>query len=312
MKLVSYRLKNSETAYRMGVMVGDKVADLQEGYRAILFSKQQIEEVNTLHEKLPADPGAFYHIGQPAIDKAHDAFQYITEYQDQLPFIYEREQVRLGTPVPQPRKIICIGRNYVEHAAEMESDIPEFPVLFTKYATTLLGPEDDIEKTPLTEKLDYEVELTLVIGKTAKEVKKENAYDYIGGYTIGNDTTARDIQKRTVQWLQGKAIDRTSPIGPWVVTPDEIKDPANLNVRTYVNGEKRQDSNTSKLIFDIPFLIEFISHLITLEPGDLIMTGTPDGVGAAMNPPQFLQPGDVVTLEIDNIGKLENKIIDRP
>ena len=200
----------------------------------------------------------------------------------------------------------------MEHAAEMESDIPEFPVLFTKYATTLLGPEDDIEKTPLTEKLDYEVELTLVIGKTAKEVKKENAYDYIGGYTIGNDTTARDIQKRTVQWLQGKAIDRTSPIGPWVVTPDEIKDPANLNVRTYVNGEKRQDSNTSKLIFDIPFLIEFISHLITLEPGDLIMTGTPDGVGAAMNPPQFLQPGDVVTLEIDNIGKLENKIIDRP
>src|SRR5699024_10804952 len=142
----------------------------------------------------------------------------------------------------------------------------------------LIGPEEEIQKTALTEKLDYEVELTIVIGREATEIKREDALNYVAGYTIGNDTTARDLQKRTPQWLQGKAIDRTTPIGPWVVTPDEIGDPANLSIRSFVNGEKRQESNTSKLIFDIPYLIEFISNLITLEPGDLIMTGTPDGV----------------------------------
>lgn len=311
MRLVSYKLKEKQSAFRMGFMVNERVVDLQESYRSLLLSKKEIDSVQTIEENLPADPALFYSIGQAAFDKAQEAQQFLQDKADTINFSYNRDDVTLGTPIPAPKKVICIGRNYVEHAAEMESDIPEFPVLFTKYATTLIGPEDDIEKTPLTEKLDYEVELTIVIGETAREVSKENAYDFIAGYTIGNDTTARDLQKRTVQWLQGKAIDRTSPIGPWVVTSDEIKDPENLTIRSFVNGEKRQESNTSKLIYDIPFLIEFISNLITLEPGDLIMTGTPDGVGVAMNPPQFLQAGDVVTLEIENIGKLENKVIDR-
>lgn len=309
MRLVSYKRKENQSFFRMGFMQNGKVVDLQESYRSLLLSKNDIDKVSTIDEILPSDPAAFYAIGQAAFDKAQEAYSFLQG--KDVNFTYDRDDVTLGTPIPEPKKVICIGRNYVEHAAEMESDIPEFPVLFTKYATTLIGPEDDIEKTPFTQKLDYEVELTIVIGKTAREVSKEDAFDYIAGYTIGNDTTARDLQKRTVQWLQGKAIDRTSPIGPWVVTPDEVKDPTNLDVRTFVNGEKRQESNTSKLIFDIPHLIEFISHLVTLEPGDLIMTGTPDGVGVAMDPPQFLQTGDVVTLEIENIGKLENKVVNR-
>src|SRR5699024_6039845 len=179
------------------------------------------------------------------------------------------------------------------------SHIPEFPVLFAKFNNALVGPEDAIEKTPDTQKLDYEAELAIVVGKEASQVSQKDAYDYIAGYTIGNDISARDLQKRTPQWLQGKSLDRSTPIGPWIVTTDEISNPENINVRSFVNGELRQQSNTSHFIFNIPFLIEFISHLITLKPGDLIFTGTPDGVGMGMNPQQFLKSGDIVTLEVD-------------
>src|SRR5699024_8511347 len=168
-----------------------------------------------------------------------------------------------------------------------------------------------IEKPTLTHKLDYEAELAIVIGKEAFNVCKEEVYDYIAGYTIANDISARDLQKRTPQWLQGKPLDRSTPIGPWIVTSDDIVDPCNLSIRSFVNGEKRQDSNTRHFIFDIPNLIEFISHLITLDPGDIILTGTPDGVGVAMQPPQFLQDGDIISLEVEGIGKLENKIMER-
>ncbi|WP_368654471.1 fumarylacetoacetate hydrolase family protein [Ornithinibacillus sp. 4-3] len=312
MKLVSYKAKANQSSARMGFIVENKVVDLQESYRLAMFAEENLSAIEEIDKELPACPNAFYRIGQPAFDKAKAAYEYSLQVDKSDVISLDREKVTLETPIPEPRKIICIGRNYIEHAAEMESDVPEFPVLFTKYATSLIGPEDAIEKTPQTEKLDYEVELCIVVGKEAREVKKEDAFAYIAGYTIGNDTTARDLQKRTPQWLQGKAIDRTSPIGPWVVSADELSDPANLNVRSYVNGEKRQDSNTNKLIFDVPFLMEFISHLVTLEPGDIIMTGTPDGVGVAMKPPQFLQAGDIVTLEIENIGTLENKVIDRP
>ncbi|WP_369403454.1 fumarylacetoacetate hydrolase family protein [Gracilibacillus boraciitolerans] len=183
------------------------------------------------------------------------------------------------------------------------------PVLFSKFNNALIGPEDEIYKSDATEKLDYEVELAVVIGAKASKVKKEDALDYIAGYTIGNDISARDLQKRTPQWLQGKSLDHTTPIGPWIVTTSEINDPGNLSIKSYVNGEPRQSSNTKQLIFDVQYLIEFISNLMTLDPGDIILTGTPGGVGMAMNPPKFLEADDLVTLEIDKIGKLENKVI---
>lgn len=311
MKLVSYKVKDAEVAPRMGFFIHEQIVDVQENYRLAMFAKKDFSAIEKIDQLLPANPNEFYYLGKEAFANAKVAYEYYLANKSEQAISFSRDDVKLEAPIPNPRKVICIGRNYAEHAAEMESDVPEFPVLFTKYATSIIGPEDGIEKTPQTKKLDYEVELCLVIGKEARDVKREDAYDYIAGYTIGNDTTARDLQKRTLQWLQGKAIDRTSPIGPWVVCAEELNDPTNLNVRTYVNGEKRQDSNTSKLIYDIPFLMEFISNLITLEPGDIIMTGTPDGVGVAMDPPQFLQVGDVVTLQIDEIGILENEIIER-
>lgn len=249
-------------------------------------------------------------MGASAIDLAKEACEYIANHTtDNL--TYDREEVSFGTPVPAPSKIICVGKNYTDHVAEMKGDVPEFPVLFAKFTNALIGPEDTIEKTTHTTKLDYEAELVVVIGKEASRVSKDNALNYIAGYSIGNDTSARDLQKRTPQWLQGKTLDRSTPVGPWVVTTEEIGDPSHLAIRSFVNGEKRQTSNTSHLIFDVPFLIEFISSLITLNPGDVIFTGTPDGVGFAMKPPQFLRNGDVVTVEIDKIGELENRVSER-
>ncbi|WP_096273121.1 fumarylacetoacetate hydrolase family protein [Paucisalibacillus globulus] len=304
MKLVSYRLKDKEVPLRVGMVMDDMVIDLQEAYLAKYPS--QGEEVDVL---FPSEPTSFFKLGEPAIQVAKKLYTYVKGNADRIAAgQYSRHDVYLGTPIPEPSKIICVGRNYVEHAQEMKSDIPEYPVLFAKFANALIGPEDNIEKTPYTEKLDYEVELTIVIGKEASKVKKEDAYDYIAGYTIGNDISARDLQKRTPQWLQGKSIDRSTPVGPWVVTTDEVGDPGKLDVRCYVNGELRQSSNTEKFIFDVPFLIEFISNLITLKPGDLIMTGTPDGVAFGMETPKFLKDGDVVSLEIEKLGRMENRV----
>lgn len=299
MKLVSYRLKEMDSQLRVGIMEEGKVFDIQDTYRTWKRNGENL---------LPTDPSAFFKNGAPMIKIVEEMYRdlMIKNFED-VPF-YPRDEVNLGTPIPEPTKIICVGRNYVEHAQEMNSDIPEYPVLFAKFANALIGPEDDIEKTPLTEKLDYEVELVVVIGKEASRVRKADALDYIAGYTIGNDVTARDLQKRTPQWLQGKTIDRSTPIGPWIVTPDEIGDPGSLDVRCYVNGEQRQYSNTEKFIFDIPTIIEFISALITLKPGDVIMTGTPEGVAFGMDQPKFLQDGDLVTLEIEKIGRLENRV----
>lgn len=312
MKLVSYKLKGEtdEYEYRIGCIIDDKVIDVQESYRLFLLSRVEQVMVQSIEEILSADPTEFFSIGESAIERAKEACAFIQDHEDKNDYFIDRDKVTLGTPNPDPAKIICVGRNYVEHAKEMDSDVPEFPVLFGKFSNALIGPEDEIEKSLYTEQLDYEVELGVVIGREARRVSKDAAYDYIAGYTIGNDITARDLQKRTPQWLQGKSLDRSTPIGPWVVTADEIKSPDQLVVRSFVNGEKRQESDTSKFIFDIPFLIEFISHIMTLQPGDIILTGTPDGVGVAMDPPQFLQAGDVVTLEIEQIGLLENKVID--
>lgn len=310
MKLVSYKLKGKPGVYRIGCVIDQNVIDLQEGYRAFLLSKKENDLARNVHLQLPSDPTAFYQMGTSTLERAKAAYHYVTSQADKENLMFALKDVRFGTPIPAPGKIICVGKNYADHVAEMQDgDIPKFPVLFAKFSNALVGPEDAIEKNLATKKLDYEAELAILIGKDASQVSRENAYDYIAGYTIGNDISARDLQKRTPQWLQGKTLDRSTPIGPWVVTADEIDDPCNLSIRSFVNGEKRQDSNTSHFIFDIPFLMAFITDLMTLQPGDIILTGTPDGVGFAMDPPQFLDEGDTVTLEIEEIGKLENRVI---
>ena len=219
----------------------------------------------------------------------------------------------LLAPIPRSRKnIFCVGRNYAEHIAEgaraqnARIDVTEVPVYFTKPPTALVGPGADIPVWPaVSEQIDYEVELAVVIGKRGINIPKERAWDHIFGYTILNDITARDVQRRHGgQYFKGKGLDGSAPTGPWIVTADAMPEPQNTGIRLFVNGEKRQDGNTSAMIFDIPTLIASLSEGLTLEPGDILATGTPSGVGYAMTPPRFLTDGDEVVCEIDGIGQI--------
>ncbi|GAB3801112.1 fumarylacetoacetate hydrolase family protein [Virgibacillus kimchii] len=310
MKLVSYKLKGKPGLLRIGAVVNNSVIDIQEAYRKYLEAENKQDLADTVEYVLPSDPGVFLSTGFDAVEKARKAVNALRE-QDLEEVGFDREMVTLSAPNPSPSKIICIGKNYLDHAKEMGGDVPEYPMLFAKYNNAIIGPEDHIEKPDVTEKLDYEVELAVVIGKKASNVNEAEALNHVAGYTLANDTSARDLQKRTSQFLQGKTMDNSTPIGPWIVTADEVGDPSNLSIRALVNGEVRQSSNTSKLIFDIPYLISFISRLVTLKPGDIILSGTPDGVGAGMKPPRFLNDGDTVTLEIEKIGTMENKVAEK-
>ena len=225
--------------------------------------------------------------------------------------------VTLLAPIPVPRKnVFCVGRNYAEHVAEGDRaqkqniGVSEYPVYFTKTPTAVIGPHAKIPIFPtVSVNIDYEVELALVIGKPGRNINKENAFNHIFGYTIINDITARDVQRRHGgQYFKGKTFDGSCPTGPWIVTADAIGDPQNLNISLMLNGEQRQSGNTRSMIFDIPTLIASLSEGLTLESGDLIATGTPSGVGYAMDPPQYLQHGDTVVCHVENIGDLENTL----
>lgn len=219
------------------------------------------------------------------------------------------QSVHLLAPL-RPRKFLALGMNYQRHAEEARQlgiNVPDNQLWFNKQTSCISGPFDPIEPG-VTEKLDYEVELGLVIGKPAKSVKRDRAFEHIFGYLVVNDVSARDWQFHSPTMTIGKSFDTHGPLGPWVVTADEIPNPETLGVRCFVNGEKRQDSNTRDFIHGIGAQIEYLSTAFTLETGDIISTGTPEGVGAAMQPPKFLQPGDVVRCEIDAIGAIENRI----
>jgi 2-keto-4-pentenoate hydratase/2-oxohepta-3-ene-1,7-dioic acid hydratase in catechol pathway len=206
--------------------------------------------------------------------------------------------VTLLAPVPRPPAIFCIGRNYAAHIAEMSSDKPEKPLVFLKLPSSSVPPSGPVKRPSVVEQLDYEAELVLVIGPN----------NGIAGYAVADDVSARDLQKSEDQWTRAKGFDTSCPWGPWITTPDEVSDVRNLSVTTHVNGEQRQDGNTQDLIFGPDELIDFIAETCTLEPGALILTGTPSGVGAAMKPPTFLQPGDVVRVEVEGLGALEHSI----
>jgi 2-keto-4-pentenoate hydratase/2-oxohepta-3-ene-1,7-dioic acid hydratase in catechol pathway len=212
-------------------------------------------------------------------------------------------QVRLGSPVARPSKIICIGLNYKDHAAESNMALPVEPIIFFKSTTALIGPNDDVIIPKNSEKTDWEVELAVVIGKKASYVPVEEALDYVAGYALHNDYSERAFQlERSGQWVKGKSCDTFAPIGPFLATPDEIPDVNNLRLWLKVNGETKQDGNTSNLVFNVPFLISYVSQFMTLLPGDVISTGTPAGVGLGFKPPQYLKPGDVVEVGIEGLG----------
>ena len=212
-------------------------------------------------------------------------------------------KVRLGSPISRPGKIVCVGLNYIDHARETNATPPKEPVLFMKATTALNGPNDPVRLPRGSKKTDWEVELAIVIGRKASYVEEKNAARHIAGYCLHNDYSEREYQlERCGQWDKGKGCDTFAPLGPWLVTPDEVKDPHNLRLWLKVNGAKKQDGNTSNLIFKIPFLVSYISQFMTLMPGDVISTGTPAGVGLGFNPPQYLSAGDVVELGIDGLG----------
>jgi len=219
------------------------------------------------------------------------------------------DQVRLLAPIPKPRKLICVGLNYRDHAEETGQEIPKVPTIFNKFATAVIAPGDPIVLPKVSTSPDYEAEFAFVIGKGGRHVDPENWADHIFGYTIVNDVSARDYQRATSQWLMGKTFDTFAPIGPWIVTKDEIGDPHSLDIRMVINGEVLQDSNTKHLIFKIPELIGYLSSVFTLEPGDIVSTGTPSGVGAARKPPRWLRPGDDVRVLIPAIGELRNPVV---
>ncbi|MFK7801108.1 MAG: fumarylacetoacetate hydrolase family protein [Anaerolineae bacterium] len=211
--------------------------------------------------------------------------------------------------VTNPEKIICIGLNYKKHAEESGMELPDTPVLFSKFNNTLAAHTEDIPLPSNAVQYDYEVELGVVIGKECRYVSEEDALDYVFGYCTINDLSTRELQMRTNQWLLGKTMDKGMPIGPYLVTADEVPDPHNLRLTTHVNGEKRQDSSTADLAFNINHLVSYISQYFTLKPGDVISTGTPEGVVLGMNPQVWLQPGDEVTVEIEGLGACVNKMV---
>jgi len=226
---------------------------------------------------------------------------------DEKTGLHERDDVDLLAPLAEPQKIICVGLNYIEHIEESDEERPENPVLFSKYASALVGPDQAIEWDPeLTSEVDYEVELAAVIGEQARRVDQSVAQDHIAGYTVANDVSARDLQFADEQWVRGKTLDTFCPLGPSIVTEDELGDPEDRQLWTEVNGERLQDSTTGNLIFGIDELVSFCSQAFTLEPGDLILTGTPTGVGVFRDPPVLLNEGDQVTVGIDGIGELTN------
>jgi 2-keto-4-pentenoate hydratase/2-oxohepta-3-ene-1,7-dioic acid hydratase in catechol pathway len=225
---------------------------------------------------------------------------------------YEANAVKLLAPVPKPGKIVCVGLNYRDHAIEGGKAIPTEPVIFAKYPNTIVAHGDPIKLPKVADKVDFEAELVIVIGKTATNVPNDpSAFQYVGGYTCGHDVSARDWQFRgeEKQWTIGKTFDTFAPTGPWIVTSDEKFDPHNAKIQLRLNGQTMQNSSTKEFIFQVPAMLAFITQVITLEPGDLIFTGTPPGVGIARKPPVLLKAGDVCEVEIDGIGVLKNPVV---
>lgn len=218
-------------------------------------------------------------------------------------------EARLRAPVTRPPKVVCVGLNYAEHAHEQNIEAPAAPVFFLKASNTVIGPGDPIRLPSNTQQPDYEAELAVVIGKGGSHIPLDRAWEHVAGYTLLNDVTARDMQHADKQWFRGKSCDTFAPTGPWLVTADEIPDPSGLDISLTLNGEVMQSSNTSNLIHKIDFLISYLSQSLAWEPGDLLSTGTPPGVGVFRNPPVFIKPGDEITVRVQGIGALTNPVV---
>ncbi|MCD7034906.1 fumarylacetoacetate hydrolase family protein [Metabacillus sp. GX 13764] len=263
-------------------------------------------------ETIPADMTACIEQGEKLKNHVLQLQSWLNKSEETESFIYPLKDVQLLAPIPRPNKnIYCVGKNYRDHAIEMgsEADIPEYVMLFSKAPTSVIGPGEKIDPhLHITNELDYEGELAVIIGKKGKGIPEEEAMDYVFGYTVLNDVTARNLQSRHKQFLLGKSLDTSCPMGPYIVHKSAVEDPYSLKVETRVNGELRQSGETKDMIFSIEKVISVISQGTTLEPGDVIATGTPSGVGKGFNPPKFLQSGDEIEIVIEGVGTLKNQV----
>jgi len=263
-----------------------------------------------LSEKLPERLRDFITLGTKGVEKAEKLIKKANENDIRNASLKVNEITPLA-PIAFPPKIVCLGLNYRDHAAEQNATIPDEPVIFMKPHTTIIGPNENIVKPSFVKQLDYEAELAIVMGRKAKNVPVSKAKSYIFGYTILNDISARDIQFKDKQWTRGKSFDTFAPIGPHIITVNQLQDTSNLSIRTWVNKELRQNSTTKNMVFNVYEIIHHLSRVMTLEPCDIIATGTPAGVGFALKPqPKFLQAGDIVRIEIEKIGILENMVVE--
>ncbi|MEH7414918.1 fumarylacetoacetate hydrolase family protein [Neobacillus drentensis] len=302
-----------EGEQRIAAVVNEEYIDLNKACELLFESKGQARAKQIAEAYIPPNMIGFLQGGEDSTNLAKESIEYVqnNDFSEEVKrkLYYQGKQVKLESPIQKPEKIICVGLNYREHIEEMGREIPTIPVVFAKYNNTIIAPGDPILKPKVSDALDHEAELVVVIGKKGKYISEEEAMDYVAGYTVGNEATIRDFQKRTKEWLQGKTFDTTLPLGPHLVTKESLPNPDNCDLVLTLNGEERQRSNTKNLVFTIPYLINFLSNIMTLEVGDIICTGTPGGVGQARNPQSWMKHGDIVRVEIEGIGALENPIV---
>jgi len=297
MKLVSYE---SERGWRSGIQLFQQVVDAAYAAKEAGFTDR--EDWSSTRRLLGLTAAELRKLEQTAMDIAAR-----TDADDP---VFSLGSITLGPPIPDPEKIVCLGLNYLDHAKEANLELPKAPMLFAKYRNSLVGPKEEIVLPTISDVVDYEAELAVVIGKRGKNISEQDALTYVAGAMALNDVSARDVQTQTSQWMAGKAIDTFAPCGPALVTMDEIPDIQNLGIVCRVNGQVVQQANTSLMIFSVAYTISYISQLMTLEPGDIIATGTPAGVGFKRNPKVLLHDGDVVEVEIERIGTIRNPVVE--
>ena len=287
MMLVSYRSRDSDVAWHVGMMSNQAVVD------ASVFVSSDGRSYSSMRELLPF---------------LDEVCVWASQQFERGNRVLSLDTLELGPPVLNPDKILCLGVNYREHATEAQQEIPKVPLVFAKFRNCLTGPTSPILLPRVSTLIDYEGELAVIIGKRCKDVPEQEVLQYVAGYSIINDVTARDIQAQTSQWTAGKALDTFAPMGPGIVPASQIPDPQTLTLVTRVNGQEVQHDTTANMIFSVASALAFLSSLMTLEPGDILATGTPSGVGFKRTPPLFLQDGDVVEVEIERIGLLHNPV----
>ena len=313
MRLVTYQ---HEGQSRSGAQLDKWIIDLNRAYHATIQHSGNEDELAVADLRVPPDMIGLLRGGDTSLKAAQQALAFVRRQLEvngntlnQQGIVYALERISLLHPVLHPSKVICLGLNYRDHAAEQGMAIPEYPVLFHKVAGSLIGHNQPIVIPRISNKIDYEGELAIIIGRRGKYIAEDEALSYVAGYTVANDVSARDLQFRTSQWTTGKMLDTFGPLGPALVTRDEVADPNALSIKTILNGQVLQDGNTADMIFRVPFIVSYISEIVTLEPGDVILTGTPSGIGNTRTPQIFMKPGDTITIEIEGLGKLTNPVV---